>query len=1027
MLEFLPKRRRWHQAIFMVAIILQFSFVSAIAQNSQLIQGKVTEENGSTLPGVNIIIKGTATGTTTDAEGHYTLEVPDKNTVLVFSYVGFERKEIIVGTQTTLDVMLTSDLETLSEIVVIGYGEQKKETLTGSVTSVKGSDLKNVPVTNVSQGLAGRLPGLVAVSGTGEPGYDGSQLLIRGINSFGNTSPLIVVDGVPGRNLDRIDPSTIESISVLKDASAAIYGAQAANGVILITTKRGKEGKTTVNFTHNQGFSAPTRLPEMTNASEYATLLNEIDVYANRSPRYTDDEIRKFADGSDPWRYPNSNYFDEVLKPWSSQRYTNLSLSGGAENIKYFVSLSDKYQDAFYRNSATDFSQFDLRTNLDIKVNKFINLTVNAYGRMEDRNYPTPGAGYIFNVLMRAKPILPAYWPNGLPGPGPENGENPVIMVTDKTGYQKDKWYTFNSDFRMDIKVPWVEGLSVNLNASLDKAINQNKSWSTPWELYSWDGSSFDDNGDPLLIGSFEGFDDPRLRQGTSDHQNVLTRAMVNYDKTLGNYHSFKLMAGMEKIIGKGDDFWAFRRYYISTAIDQLFAGGQEDMNNGGSAYENARLNYFGRLNYTFNNKYLAEFVWRYQASYIFERSSRYGFFPGVSLGYVLSEEGFFQNAVPFMNFAKIRASYGQTGSDFISPFQYLTTYSFKNELFITDGGNGSNRALYEGVVPNTGVTWESAIQRNVGVDMEFFNGSISLTFDYFFNSRNDILATRNASIPNTAGLTLPAENIGKFENKGVDFVLSYKKSSSNFHYSISANGVFTKNKVVFWDEPAGAPDYQRTTGYPLGSSLYYQAIGVFVDQQAVDNYPHWQGARPGDIIFKDVNEDGIIDGNDRVRDTRSRTPRFTGGVNFNAGYKGFDLNILFQGATGGVFYQDSESGDFGNYLKSTYDNRWTEENPSSVYPRTQNRTNEYWINQANTYYLHKTDYVRLKTIELGYTIPASIVGKIGINNLRVYTSAFNLFTYSPDMKDFDPENVNGRGYNYPLNKVINLGLSVTF
>ncbi|WP_205461703.1 TonB-dependent receptor [Mangrovibacterium lignilyticum] len=996
---------------------------------TKTIKGQVTDTSGEGLPGVTVVVKGTTNGTITDGNGNYTITDVPGDATLIFSFVGMKLQEIGVEGQTIIDVVMAEESIGLDEVVAVGYGVQKKATLTGSVINVDGDDLKNIPATNVSQSISGRLPGVVAISNGGEPGYDGVSILIRGVNTFGNSAPLVVVDGVPGRSLERIDPSTIETMSVLKDASAAIYGAQAANGVILITTKRGKVGKPTVDFTYNYGLTRPTLMPEMTDASEYATLLNEIDLYAGRDPRYSQGEIQKFSDGSDPWKYPNSDYIDETLKPWSEQTYGNVSIKGGTENVNYFVSLSGKSQDAFYRNSATSYKQYDVRSNLDIKLNKYINFVMNTSGRLEDRNYPQRGAPEIFNKLMRSKPIIPAYWPNGLPGPGMEGGDNPVVLVTNETGYSKDKWYVLNSDFQLNVDVPWVEGLSVNLNASLDKSINFVKNWATPWTVYSWDQVSYDENGEPALIGSEQGIDDPRLTQSAKDNQNILTSARANYETTIANVHNIKLMAGAEKIVGKGDDFWAYRRYYISTAVDQLFAGGLEDINNGGSAYEEARLNYFGRVNYTFKDKYLAEFVWRYQASYIFEESSRYGFFPGVSLGYILSEENFWKENIPVINFAKLRASWGQTGNDLINPYQFLSSYSFGGLSYVNNGGTQSNKVLYEGVVPNIGVTWESATQKDLGFDLQFFNGKLALTADYFINKRTNILARRNASVPKTTGLALPDENIGEFQNQGFDFNLQYSNHSSDFTYSIGVNGVYAKNKILFWDEAPGAPVYQQSTGHPLGASLYYNAIGIFQTEDEIAAYPHLAGARPGDIIFEDYNQDGMIDGTDKVRHDKSRTPLFTGGLNLNFGYKGFDLNVLFQGAVGGVFYQGTESGDFGNYLKSFYDDRWTELNPSTENPRTYNRTGEYWVNQPNTYWLHKTDYVRLKNIELGYTLPKIISNKLSVDRCRVYVSGFNLLTYSPDMVDFDPESVQTgyAGYSYPLNKAVNFGLSVTF
>lgn len=1004
--------------------------VEVILQSRKITGNVKADDAPEGLPGVNVIVKGTNKGTVTDIDGNYNIDVPTGDAVLVFSSVGYVREEISVGDKSVINLNMVPDITALEEIVVVGYGTQKKETLTGSVSSVEGSKLKKTPVTNVSQGLAGRLPGVVAISNTGEPGYDGVTLRIRGVNTFGDANPLVVVDGVPGRSLDRIDPSTIESVSVLKDASAAIYGAQAANGVILITTKRGTPGKPSVNLSYNQGFARPTVVPEMANAAEYATLLNEIDTYSGNPERYTADEIQKFRDGSDPWSYPNTDWYDETLKPWSPQTYGNLSVDGGTDNVKYFVSLSEKSQDGFYRNSGTKYNQYDLRSNLDFKFSDHINLYMNLNGRMEDRNFPVRSAENIFRMLMRSKPNMPAYWPNGLPGPDIEYGDNPVVISTNATGYNHDKRYILNSDIGLNIKVPWVEGLSLKGNASLDKAFRFQKVWQTPWYLYNWDGETYDENDDPLLVKGKKGFSDPRLSESMEDNQNILVSGLLNYDRTIANNHHINLLAGVERITGKGDSFDAFRRYYISSAIDQLFAGGQEEINNGGSAFEEARLNYFGRVNYSTKGKYLAEFVWRYQASYIFEESSRYGFFPGVSLGYVLSEERFWKEAVPFVNFLKIRASWGQTGNDLIDPFQYLATYSYNDLLYINDGGNGLNQALQEGVAPNKGVTWETATQQDIGVDLEFFDGDLSLTADYFHNKRENILTARNASVPHTAGIDLPDENIGKFQNQGFDFNLVYRHRSTDFSYSVGFNGVYAKNKVLFWDEPPGAPEYQQSTGRPLGSDLYYNAIGIFQDQAQVDDYPHWEGARPGDIIFEDYNEDGVIDANDRVRYDKSRTPVFTGGLNVDMTYKGFDLSILFQGAAGGTFYQATESGDFGNFLKSFYDNRWTEEDPSTEHPRTYNRNSEYWVNQRNTYWVHKTDYIRLKNIELGYTLPSSLTNKYGIDNLRLYASAFNLLTYSPDMKDFDPETVDDRaaaGYNYPLNKVLNFGVSVNF
>ena len=990
------------------------------------VKGKVTsDENGEPIPGVNVLIKGTSIGTVTDIEGDYTINAPDEDGILVFSFVGYVSEEIPIDNRSVIDVALVTDIQSLQEVVVVGYGTQKKATLTGAVSQVKGADILESPAVNVTNSLAGRLAGLVVVTPSSEPGADGSQLLIRGSNTLNNNSPLIVVDGIPGRSLERIDPSTIESVSVLKDASAAIYGAQAANGVIIVTTKRGKVGPPTISASFNQGFGSPTRLPSMTDAPTYATMINEIAYYKDPStyqPVYSDEQIKKFADGSDPWNYPNTNWFEEVLKPWSGQNYGNLSVSGGSESVRYFVSLSKRGQDGFYYNSGTKYNQYDFRTNLDGKINKNISVTFDVAGRMEDRNYPTRSSGSIFRMVMRGKPTMTAYWPDGTPGPDIEFGDNPVVVSTKATGYDHDKRYVLNSNMKLNVKIPWVEGLSLTGNASLDKDIRFQKTWQTPWYLYSFNG--FDANNQPILQKSKRGFDSPALNQYMEDRQNILLNGLVNYETKFLTNHSFNFLAGIEKITGKGDNFSAYRRNFTSPLLDQLFAGASDQfMSNNGSAFTQARLNYFGRVNYDYKQKYLAEFVWRYQGSYIFPENNRFGFFPGISVGYKISEENFWKNSLgKAINSLKIRGSWGQTGNDQIDEWQYLATYSLGGLPFITDG-SVENPALYQTVLPNKEVTWEVANQANVGFDASLLNDKLTVTADYFNNIRSQILWWRNASVPLSAGLALPRENIGKVGNKGFDFSIEYNNKAGGLTYSFGLNGGYQKNKILFWDETPGNPDYQQSTGHPMNSALYYNAIGIFKDQEAVDAYPHWEGARPGDIMFEDVNKDGKINGLDMVRNYKTDLPTFSGGFNMSLRYKDFDFTALVQGATGAVQYSITESGEIGNYLKSFSDNRWTPQNPNASGPRAFNRQNEYWVGQQNTYWLYKTDYARLKNIELGYNLPSSIITRLGLQNIRVYVNAYNLLTYSPDMKDFDPEQAGG----YPLQKIINGGLSVTF
>lgn len=1010
------------------------------AQNKIHVNGIVKDEKGVPTSNVSVIVKGTTTGVTTNADGAFTIDVPNAKSVLEVSSAGFKTQEMVVGNKTNFSIDMVVSASQLNEVIVVGYGSQKKATLTGAVSTIKGTDVVKSPATNVSNSLVGRVPGLTAVQGSGEPGYDGSTLRIRGVNSLGNNDVLVVVDGIAGRSLERIDPNAIESITILKDASAAIYGSQAANGVILITTKRGKLGKPEITFNASYGYNQPTKIPKMADAATYGTMLNEIASYAGSAPKYTDAEIQKFADGSDLWRYPNTDWFKSTLKSKSQQASYNVTLSGGAENLKYFVSLGAKTQEGNYFHSATKYNQYDMRANLDGKISKDVTISFDIAGRMEDKNYPVRGAGAIFRMVMRGKPTLPAYWPDGTPGPDIEYGDNPVVISTDASGYDKDKFYTLNTNLKLNINIPWVQGLSVSGTAAIDKGFDFRKNWQTPWYLYTADFNVLDANGNPTLTPGKRGFDDARLFQNASDGITKTFYGLINYQTKIAGNHNVKFLVGSELRKGNNEYFNAFRRFFPSTAIDQLFAGGAAEINNGGSGSNVARLNYFGRVNYSFKDKYLAEFVWREDGSYNFPEDHRWGFFPGISAGWVVSEENFFKDNVHAIDHLKIRGSWGQTGNDRVQlgpnatplEFQYLSTFGYGNILgspylpFITNG-TVENQTLYETRVPNPNITWEVADQANIGFEASLLRNRLFVEFDYFNYKRSSVLVQRNASVPNSAGITLPPENIGRVKNAGYDFTVTYRNSPKEFNYSISLNGGYAKNSIVFWDESPGAPNYKQSTGHPMNTGVYYQAIGIFADQSAIDKYAHWSGAKPGDVIFKDVNEDGKIDANDQVRSDKSSVPTFTGGINIGLDYKGFDLSILTQAAAGAVNYINTESGEIGNFLESFAVGRWTPTNPSSTKPRTFNRGNEYWVGNNNTYFLKKTDYIRLKNLQIGYSLPKRLSDKAGIRLLRVYLSGYNLLTYSPDYKDFDPEASSGGGQSYPLQRVVTAGLTLTF
>jgi TonB-dependent starch-binding outer membrane protein SusC len=1036
---------------------------------SVTVRGKIAEENGTPIEGATVTEKGTSNAVLSDATGQFVITVKDESSSLIFSFVGFSAKEIKVGNQKSLAVSLSRSGSLLEDVVVVGYGTQKKVTVTGAVSALKGEKLIKSPAVDLSNSLSGRLPGLVVIQQSGEPGYDGAQINIRGLNTLGNSSPLIIIDGIPDRDggLGRLNPRDIDNISVLKDASAAIYGARAANGAILITTKRGSSGKPKITYDFNQGFSQPARIPQMSNAVEYATIMNELPIYksipvsewgaawsaiqktgiydsptpgvSTLNANYSPDAIKKHGDQSDPWGYPDTDWFGDAFKKWSAQSRHNLQLSGGTDNIKYFASLGYVSQDAYYKNSATKYQQYNFRTNVTAKVNNYINTTLGIMVRREQRKFPTESAGSIFRMLMRGRPTEPEVWPNGLPGPDIENGQNPYVITTNATGYVDNPTDFTQANGTVEITNPWVNGLKLTLTGAIDKNSQTEKRWQTPWSLYSWDRVTFEADGKtPKLVGAVRSnFRDPRLTQGYGSVLNTNLTAILNYDRKIGVDHTIAVMAGVTKEKFSGENFFAFRRNYISAAVDQLFAGGSLQQNTGGSAYNRARLGYYGRAQYNYKEKYLAEFIWRYDGSYIFPESKRFGFFPGLLLGWNITNEDFFK--VDAISYLKLRASYGQMGNDQVfyngalQEYAFLSTYGFGS--YPINGGVATT--LLETVLANPNFTWERANNYNIGLDATLLKNKLDVTLEYFLNRRDQILIQKTGSTPASSGINslLPPVNAGKVNNRGIEFSINYNiKSTNDLQIRAGLNGGYAKNKVVFLDETPGIPDYQKLEGKSIGGYLVYKSAGVFKDQNDITaNKIDYSGVTgqliPGDMKFEDVNGDGKITADDRVRLDKSITPTFNYGATIDIRYKGFDLNILFQGAAGAAIRVQTESGDIGNFLKYSYDNRWSIDNPSSEHPRLASRGDTYFTGGNfgnNTYYLFSKNYVRLKNIEIGYNMPANIVSKLRLSNLRFYLNGLNVFTIDKN-KVFDPEATVQSGVYYPQPRIINTGLSLTF
>lgn len=1032
--------RMWkHIRLTLFLAVIAFSGYTqvAVAQSAITVKGTVTADNGDALPGASVILKGTSTGTTTDADGKYSLNIPDANGTLVFTYIGYINQEVAVANRSEIDVKLVTNDKTLQEIVVVGYGTQKKATLTGSVSEVKGADIVKSPQPNLSNSLAGRFSGFVANNRGGEPGYDGSSYTIRGFASTGNNDVLIVVDGIPGQvgGLERLDPNDIESISILKDASAAVYGSRAANGVILVTTKRGTTGKPVISYSFNQGFSSPTRLPNLADAPTYASILNEIDYYNNpaggMNQFYTAEEIEKFKNGSDPLNYPNTNWQKETLKSFALQNQHNLGINGGTENVKYYVSLGTIYQDGLYKNGATKYKQYNFRSNIDANVTQDFKVSLSLSGRQENRQFPISSAGNTFRSIYRAYPTVISRYPNGNYSTGVENS-NPVVLGTDMGGTTSNPTSVFNGIVRASYNMPFVEGLSADGFYSVDKSFNFSKSFSTPYTLYNYNGDTGAYNA--VVTGGSAGL--ASLTQSQLNITNITQNIRVSFLRQLGN-HNVNAFVAYEQNKRNEVKFDASRINYPTVSTPELSQGGAAatDKNNSGSSYNFTRKSVIGRIAYNFSEKYLAEVQARIDGSSVFPKGKQFGFFPSISAGYRISEEDWFKNSVNFINDLKIRASYGSLGNDNVGQFQYYNNYSFVNQYVL--GSNVITPGIDLTKLANPNITWEVAKKMDIGLNAVFLK-NFSLEVIYFQQKRSDILAARNASIPNTSGIVnpfktndntplVPDQNIGKVNSAGFEATLGYNHSGT-FRYNISGNVTYAKSKVVFIDEAPGTLDYQRQTGGPLYTNLLYNSIGIFRTQAELDAYPHLKGAQLGDLILEDYNGDGQITADDQTRTPYGNVPLLTYGLVLNGGYKAFDASVVFSGQGMVSQYVLPESGQVGNFYSSWADNRWSPANPEGSYPRVDTRASSS-INgglYANTFWLDNASFVRLKNIEVGYTLPKDALSKIKIASLRIYASAFNLFTIT-GVKDYDPEGNSTSGQFYPQQRILNLGLNIKF
>jgi len=993
-----------------------------LSHNTHKLSGVVVDSNtGETLPGVNVVAAGTHNGVISDVNGRFSITV-SSSTVLDFSYVGYTNKKINVGRQTQLKIALDPDVKKLEEVVVVGYGTQKKATLTGSVVNVAGEEIKKSPAPNITSSLEGQLPGLVVTQRSGEPGRDDPGILVRGGATTGDTSPLVIIDGVERSYMSRMNPEDIESYTVLKDASAAIYGARAANGVILITTKRGKEGKPVFSFSMNTSFQHPTKVPKLLDSYTYATVYNELAWYkagmptSGFTPTYSDYALQKYRDGSDPVLYPNTNWEKEILKSSALQTRASLQVTGGSQGVRYMLSGSYMYQNGNYKNNPTVNKQFNMHSNIEADLNKYLSVGVNINAIITDKNYSPVSTWTNFFNIVNAAPTLACVYPNGLIAPG-RLGENPLLL--NQRGYDRTRETPINSTFTASYKIPFVQGLRIDASFNYDLNNTFEKSFSQPYYYYEYNVNT-------------QQYD---KKQGTgqttielTDTYNKWTTMLYNfklvYDRKFGKHH-VGAMVGQEQQKNTWSYAQAYRKNFVSAAIQEIAVGSNAstDKSNNGSASNTARDNYFGRFNYDFSSKYLAEFVFRYDGSQNFPSSRRYGFFPAASIGWRLSEEPFFHNAAPYVDQLKLRLSAGQTGNDKVNSYQYLQTYSFGNNYVF---GSSDVSGIYANTMPNTRITWERSTKADFGLDATLWKGLLGVEFTMFKEWRSNILHARSVTYPNTLGFSsLPDENIAKVNNHGFELKISHRNKIGDLGYRLESNMSFAKSKIIYIDETPATEAYANATGHPLGAGLYYKSLGIFHTQAEIDAYPHQANTQVGDIKVADLNGDKKIDSNDQFRFDYTDTPQIVFGFNTNFQYKNFDLTLFFQGQTRAYHYD----GQFANLGDNNNDNafvareedHWTVDNPNGTMPRAGANAPG-----TTTFFLYDATFVRLKTAEFGYTLPKKIASIVGLSDLRIYASGFNLLTWAKSIKWEDPE-LSGDALYYPQQRVINVGVNVKF
>lgn len=1018
-------------------------FVTQQRGQKKLVKGTISDDTGELVIGATISVKGTTEGVLSDIDGNYEIECAD-NDVLLISYLGYTPQEIKVGSKKVINVLLVSDNVQLEEVQIIAYGTQKKLTVTGSVSSIDTKDLLKSPTSSIGNMLAGSVSGISTVQYSGQPGAEDPEIFVRGIASLdgARSQPLILVDGVE-RSFYRMDPNEIENITVLKDASAtAVFGVRGANGVILVTTRRGKEGRTEISLSSSVGISEAMRLPETMGSYDHARYYNEMQLADN--PGLQPNELRfspyvldMFRTNADPIMFPNTDWQKLLFKKNSLQTQHNLNISGGTKDVKFFISLGYLHQDGllkrFYESYDPNYknNRYNYRANLDINVTKSTTLKLGLGGRLESRREPKfADVNNLWIQILRVQPFS---------SPGFVDGK--VVQIKNRyipmemrnlfqqyygKGYTDFSQNTMNLDMDLTQKLDFVtKGLSFNIKGAYNTSYTGSKSWSGSMESYTPvykstltdPGLPIDDPGfDHTIVYQLEG-----AASALSSSENWGTKARdwyveasLRYDRTFGDHKVGGLLL-----------YNMTKQYYPKANTD----------------IPKGYLGLVGRATYAYKDRYLFDFNAGYNGSENFAPGKRYGFFPAASIGWVVSEEKFMK-PVDIINFLKLRASYGLVGNDILN--------EYKRFLYLPDSYSASSGGYYWGVntpqaypgavelmLGNPNVTWEKAAKQNYGLDMNLLDQRISFSLDVFYEKRKDILIQQN-TVPGFVAADLPAVNLGKVHNRGYEISLGWNdKIGSDFRYWLKGNVSFSRNKIVFKDEIPQNEPYMYETGRSIGLNYgyvfdrFFEPTDFNEDGSTIQGIPAQSGSfKPGDILFKDLNNDGVIDGDDKTYFGYGENPEYIFGLNAGFEYKGFDFSMNWTGATNVSRLLDEDftrpfnTGD-APLMKWMVEERWEEKGQSAKFPRF-TLVNRMHNSQVSNFWVRDASYLRLKNVEVGYTVNADILKKLGIVKLRVFANGYNLLTLD-HLGFIDPESKIGNKNKYPNTRIYNFGVNVNF